>query len=78
MHRFSVWNHKGQVKGYATWKGAKSAWAMAGWKQACARGEAAKDAWASDQLNFDRVSEGDVRGAGSVTIDGITIKSMIA
>lgn len=76
--RFSVWNHKGQVKGYLTWRGAKSAFAAAGWKQACAKGDAAKDAWAEDQLKFDRVSEWDVRRGGAVHIDGITLKSMIA
>jgi hypothetical protein len=76
--RFAVFNHKGQVRGYLTWRGAKNAFAMAGWKQAKARGSAAMDAWADDQLKFDRVYEYDVRRNGSVTIDGITIKSMIA
>lgn len=77
MAKFSVWNHNGRVKGYQTWRGAKNAFSMAGWKQAMARGEAAKDAWAEDQLKFDRVEEWDVRRNGSVHIDGIIIKSMI-
>lgn len=76
--RFAVFDSKGRVKGYATWRGAKNAWSMAGWRQAKERGDAAKDAWADDQLQFDRVSEWDVRRAGAVHIDGITIKSMIA
>jgi hypothetical protein len=78
MHRFAVINHKGQVKGYATWQGAKNAFSMAGWRQAKERGDAAMDAWADDQLRFDRVTEWDVRRGGSVHIDGITVKSMIA
>lgn len=78
MHRFVVINHKGKHTGYATFRGAKNGFSMAGWKQAKERGEAAKDAWADDQLKFDRVYEHDVRRCGSVWIDGICIKSMIA
>lgn len=78
MHKFAVFDHKGRVKGYATFRGAKNAFSMAGWKQAKERGEAAKDAWAEDQLKFDRVYEHEVRALGSVRIDGIVIKSMIA
>lgn len=67
-----VFNHYGRGKGYRTWKGAKNAFSMAGWK-ACAT-EAEKDAWADRQLLFDRVEEWDVKRLGSVHIDGISIR----
>lgn len=71
---WAVFTTNGRVKGYRTWRGAKNAFSMAGWKQACRRGEEAKDAWAEDQLKFDRVSEWDVRRVGSIHIDGISIR----
>lgn len=78
MGRFCVIDHNGKHRAYMTWRGAHNGFGMAGWKQAKTRGDAAKDAWADDQLRFDRVSEWDVRRLGSIHIDGITIKSMIA
>lgn len=72
---YSVFDHKGKCRGYRTWRGAKNAFSMAGWREAKEQGEAAKDAWAENQLAFDRVYEHDVRRLGAVHIGNISIRA---
>lgn len=81
MAKFAVFNHKGRVKGYETFKGAKSAFSMASYRMLGGL-KASDDEIIAQHRECDRYTEWDVRRAGAVHFQRsdqqVTLKSMIA
>lgn len=81
MARFAVFNHKGKVRGYETFRGAKNAFGMAAYKMIGGL-KATDDDIIAQHRECDRHMEWDVRRSGAVHFQRgdqqVTLKSMIA
>lgn len=82
MARFAVFNHNGNVKGYETFRGAKSAFSGLAYRAWSKLPDISDDELSEMLLTIDRNSEWDVRRLGAIHAvlpegQQITLKSMI-